>query len=85
MWGRIADSSLFGRKTVLIIGLGGTSGSLLNNRRCCFRYPSRVNRYFFVLVLSCIGFAFSTTFWQALLFRSIGGVTNGNVGVLRTM
>ncbi|KAG7284524.1 hypothetical protein NEMBOFW57_010899 [Staphylotrichum longicolle] len=25
MWGRIADSSLFGRKTVLMIGLGGTS------------------------------------------------------------
>ncbi len=30
MWGRIADSSLFGRKTVLMIGLGGTSESLLN-------------------------------------------------------
>lgn len=25
MWGRIADSSRFGRKTVLMIGLGGTS------------------------------------------------------------
>ncbi|KAK3901077.1 major facilitator superfamily domain-containing protein [Staphylotrichum tortipilum] len=60
MWGRVADSSLFGRKTVLMIGLGGT-------------------------LLSCIGFAFSTSFWQALVFRSIGGITNGNVGVLRTM
>ncbi|AEO64507.1 uncharacterized protein THITE_2110696 [Thermothielavioides terrestris NRRL 8126] len=60
MWGRIADSSRFGRKTVLMIGLAGT-------------------------MLSCIGFAFSTSFAQALFFRSIGGITNGNVGVLRTM
>ncbi|KAH8699666.1 major facilitator superfamily domain-containing protein [Ilyonectria robusta] len=35
--------------------------------------------------VSCLGFGFSTTFWQALLFRIIGGVTNGNVGVMRTM
>ncbi|KAL2022030.1 hypothetical protein VTK56DRAFT_6270 [Thermocarpiscus australiensis] len=60
MWGRIADSSRFGRKTVLMIGLGGT-------------------------MLSCIGFGLSATFWQALLFRLLGGITNGNVGVLRTM
>ncbi|KAK3682165.1 major facilitator superfamily domain-containing protein [Podospora appendiculata] len=60
IWGRLADSSRFGRKTVLLIGLGGT-------------------------MLSCVGFGFSTSFWQALVFRSIGGITNGNVGVLRTM
>ncbi|KAL1842208.1 hypothetical protein VTJ49DRAFT_5820 [Mycothermus thermophilus] len=60
MWGRIADSSHFGRKKVLLIGLGGT-------------------------LLSCVGFAFSTSFWQALFFRSLGGITNGNIGVLRTM
>ncbi|KAL2198166.1 major facilitator superfamily domain-containing protein [Corynascus similis CBS 632.67] len=60
LWGRIADSSLFGRKTVLLIGLAGTC-------------------------LSCIGFAFSTSFGQALFFRCLGGITNGNVGVLRTM
>lgn len=60
LWGRIADSSRFGRKTVLLIGIGGT-------------------------MLSCIGFGFSKSFWQALLFRSLGGITNGNVGVLRTM
>ncbi|KAK3332423.1 major facilitator superfamily domain-containing protein [Cercophora scortea] len=60
IWGRLADSPRFGRKTVLLIGLGGT-------------------------MLSCIGFGFSTSFWQALVFRSIGGITNGNVGVLRTM
>ncbi|KAK0644608.1 major facilitator superfamily domain-containing protein [Cercophora newfieldiana] len=60
LWGRLADSSRFGRKTVLMIGLGGT-------------------------MVSCIGFAFATTFWQALFFRSLGGITNGNVGVLRTM
>ncbi|KAK7746387.1 hypothetical protein SLS53_002346 [Cytospora paraplurivora] len=60
MWGRVADSSRFGRKKVVLIGLLGT-------------------------MISCLGFGFSTTFWQALLFRSLGGVTNGNVGVLRTM
>ncbi|KAL2187071.1 MFS general substrate transporter [Thermothelomyces heterothallicus CBS 203.75] len=60
LWGRLADSSLFGRKTVLMIGLAGT-------------------------LLSCIGFAFSTSFPQALFFRCLGGMTNGNVGVLRTM
>lgn len=36
-------------------------------------------------MISCLGFGFSTSFWQALLFRSLGGATNGNVGVLRTM
>ncbi|KAL7942125.1 major facilitator superfamily domain-containing protein [Trichoderma barbatum] len=60
MWGRIADSKRMGRKTVLLIGLLGTS-------------------------VSCLGFGFSTTFWQALLFRTIGGATNGNIGVMRTM
>lgn len=60
MWGRIADSSRFGRKTVLFTGLVGTA-------------------------LSCIGFAFATSFWQALLFRILGGITNGNVGTIRTM
>ncbi|KAM3435322.1 hypothetical protein MY4824_004903 [Beauveria thailandica] len=35
--------------------------------------------------LSCLGFGFSTTFWQALVFRTLGGATNGNIGVMRTM
>jgi MFS family permease len=35
--------------------------------------------------LSCLGFGFSTKFWQALVFRLLGGMTNGNVGVMRTM
>ncbi|POS74825.1 major facilitator superfamily transporter [Diaporthe helianthi] len=60
MWGRVADSSRFGRKKVIMIGLIGT-------------------------MISCLGFGFSTSFWQALFFRCLGGVTNGNVGVLRTM
>ncbi|KAI5462413.1 major facilitator superfamily domain-containing protein [Mariannaea sp. PMI_226] len=60
IWGRIADSPKAGRKTVLLIGLCGTS-------------------------VSCIGFGFSKSFWQALLFRTLGGMTNGNVGVMRTM
>lgn len=60
LWGRLADSARFGRKTVLLIGLIGTG-------------------------LSCLGFGFSTSFWQALVFRILGGVTNGNIGVMRTM
>lgn len=60
LWGRVADSSRAGRKTVVLIGLAGTAAS-------------------------CVGFGLSTSFWQALVFRSLGGATNGNVGVLRTM
>ncbi|KAH9885159.1 MFS general substrate transporter [Xylariomycetidae sp. FL2044] len=60
IWGRVADSSWAGRKTVILIGLFGT-------------------------LISCLGFGFSTTFYQALFWRSLGGATNGNVGVLRTM
>lgn len=39
----------------------------------------------FGTMLSCIGFGFSKTFWQAMLFRTMGGALNGNVGVMRTM
>ncbi|KAI0912052.1 major facilitator superfamily domain-containing protein [Ustulina deusta] len=60
LWGRIADSKLAGRKTVILIGLLGT-------------------------LISCLGFGFSTSFYQALFFRSLGGITNGNIGVMRTM
>lgn len=60
IWGRVADSPRFGRKSVLLVGLLGTS-------------------------LSCLGFGFATTFWQALVFRTLGGATNGNIGVMRTM
>ncbi|KAG9251269.1 major facilitator superfamily domain-containing protein [Emericellopsis atlantica] len=35
--------------------------------------------------LSCLGFGFATSFWQALVFRTMGGATNGNIGVMRTM
>ncbi|KAI1303240.1 major facilitator superfamily domain-containing protein [Xylaria venustula] len=60
LWGRIADSKVAGRKTVIMIGLFGT-------------------------LISCLGFGFSTSFHQALFFRSLGGITNGNIGVMRTM
>ncbi|KAI1372906.1 MFS general substrate transporter [Hypoxylon crocopeplum] len=60
IWGRVADSTLAGRKTVVLIGLLGT-------------------------LISCVGYGFSTSFYQALLFRCLGGATNGNVGVMRTM
>lgn len=36
-------------------------------------------------MLSCLGFGFSKTFYQALVFRMLGGALNGNVGVMRTM
>jgi MFS family permease len=35
--------------------------------------------------ISCVGFGFATTFWQAIIFRVIGGALNGNIGVMRTM
>jgi MFS family permease len=35
--------------------------------------------------LSTLGFGMSTTYWQALMFRTLGGALNGNIGVLRTM
>ncbi|ESZ98459.1 hypothetical protein SBOR_1121 [Sclerotinia borealis F-4128] len=34
---------------------------------------------------SCLGFGFAQNFWQAMIFRMIGGALNGNVGVMRTM
>jgi hypothetical protein len=39
----------------------------------------------FGTMVSCLGFGCSTSFYHALFFRSLGGITNGNVGVLRTM
>ena len=35
--------------------------------------------------ISCVGFGFSRTFWQAMVLRTLGGSLNGNVGVMRTM
>ena len=34
---------------------------------------------------SCVGFGFSKSFTQAMLFRVVGGAVNGNMGVMRTM
>lgn len=31
---------------------------------------------------SCLGYGFSTTFWQAVLFRILGGGINGTVGIM---
>ncbi|KAH6722259.1 MFS multidrug transporter-like protein [Leptodontidium sp. MPI-SDFR-AT-0119] len=36
-------------------------------------------------MISCLGFGFSRNFYQALMFRMLGGALNGNVGVMRTM
>lgn len=36
-------------------------------------------------MLSIIGFGFSHNFAMAVVFRSLGGVLNGNIGVMRTM
>ncbi|PQE30701.1 MFS transporter protein [Rutstroemia sp. NJR-2017a WRK4] len=35
--------------------------------------------------VSCMGYGFATTFWQAALFRAFGGAINGTVGIIRTM
>ncbi|CZT42525.1 related to E.coli tetracycline resistance protein TCR1 [Rhynchosporium secalis] len=35
--------------------------------------------------ISCLGFGFSKTFQQAVFFRTLGGLSNGNIGVMRTM
>lgn len=35
--------------------------------------------------ISVLGFGFSKSFLSAILFRSLGGALNGNVGVMRTM
>lgn len=35
--------------------------------------------------LFSVGFGFSRTFWQAAMFRFLGGAFNGNIGVIRTM
>ena len=59
-WGKAADSELFGRKKVILIGLLGTS-------------------------ISCVGFGFSKNFYTAVFFRAVGGLLNGNVGVMRTV
>jgi MFS family permease len=35
--------------------------------------------------ISALGFGFSSSFAQAMAFRIIGGMLNGNVGVMRTV
>ena len=60
MWGRLADSEMFGRKRVILIGLLGTA-------------------------VGALGFGFSENFAVALLWRCVGGILNGNIGVMRTM
>ena len=36
-------------------------------------------------MLSTIGFGFSHSFAMAVFFRCLGGILNGNIGVMRTM
>lgn len=81
-WGTVADSDWAGRKTVIIVGLLGTSKLLLvsNIRRGRYRTDNTSP-----IVISCLGFGFSTCFWQALCFRTMGGALNGNVPVMRTV
>lgn len=35
--------------------------------------------------ISCLGFGFSRSFTSAIVFRTLGGVLNSNVGVMRTL
>jgi hypothetical protein len=51
-------------------------------------YGGRKRTIYFGLVgtmLSIIGFGFSSSFAMAVAFRCLGGILNGNVGVMRTM
>lgn len=57
-WGKLLDQ--IGRKSILLMGLFGTSISLLL-------------------------FGFSSNYYWALFARSLAGVLNGNIAVLRTM
>lgn len=36
-------------------------------------------------MLSAVGFGFSNSFYMAMCFRLLGGILNGNIGVMRTM
>lgn len=58
LWGKAADASWCGRKTVLIIGLFGTA-------------------------LSCLGYAFASSFYWAVFWRAFGGAINGLVGIMQ--
>ncbi|KAH9828461.1 putative membrane protein [Teratosphaeria destructans] len=60
LWGRLADSDMFGRKRVILIGLLGT-------------------------MIGSLGFGFSGSFAVAVFWRVVGGMLNGNIGVMRTM
>jgi MFS family permease len=51
-------------------------------------YGGRKRTIYFGLLgtmLSTIGFGFSRSFGRAVAFRCLGGIVNGNVGVMRTM
>jgi hypothetical protein len=51
-------------------------------------YGGRKRTIYFGLIgtmLSIIGFGFSSSFAMAVAFRCLGGILNGNVGVMRTM
>ncbi len=39
----------------------------------------------FGTLVSCLGFGFAQSFWSALVFRTFGGLVNGNIPVMRTM
>ena len=39
----------------------------------------------FGTLISSLGFGFSQSFWSALVFRTLGGLVNGNIPVMRTM
>ncbi|OLL25867.1 putative membrane protein [Neolecta irregularis DAH-3] len=58
IWGRLSDK--YGRKCIIILGLCGTS-------------------------ISVLWFGFSRSFTMIIIARSLAGLLNGNVGVIRTV
>jgi hypothetical protein len=94
VWGRISDSERGGRKVVILVGLMGTCrlifrylGSGLEFGALSFGLWILVVRMMLMMatVISVLGFGFATSFPQAVFFRVMGGMLNGNIGVMRTM
>ncbi|KAL7939985.1 major facilitator superfamily domain-containing protein [Trichoderma barbatum] len=86
----LSDAAISRQAGVLFASF--TAGQLLTavvwGRLADSKRIGRKNVIFFGLLgtcLSCLGFGFSTSFWQALMFRTLGGCLNGNVAVMRTM
>ncbi|PHH83148.1 hypothetical protein CDD82_3441 [Ophiocordyceps australis] len=86
----LSDATISSQAGVLHAGFMGSqfATALLWGRIADSRWAGRKTVLLIGLIgaaISSLGFGFATHFYQALIFRIVGGVTNGNVGVMRTM